>query len=292
MKIYFIIFDKKTIMRNSYKITSLIIFIAINFSTAQEKLKGNKVVVSENRNISEFNKIEVIDDLNVFLVYNENQSVEVESDSNLQEAIVTEVKDGTLTIRTNEIIGRNKALNIYLKINKQLQIINTYNKAKVSSKNLLIIDNLTINSFDNSAIDLKLNTKDIEITCVESSKLNLEILSESVIIRLEESANLKSTIDTKEIDIICLDKTTLAVNGSTSNLNLKSSGNSSFKGEKFTIKNAIIKANNSASIYVNVTDNLELYSNNSSELHLYSNPTIVIHEFYDKALIKKRELKQ
>lgn len=281
-------------MSNSYKTPVLFIFLAISFTftTAQEKLKGNKIVSTENRDISEFSKIEVIDNVSVFLIYNESQSVIVEADSNLQTAIITEVVDGTLTIRTSEVIGRNKALNIHLKVGKNLQQINAYNNAKISSNNLLIIDNLAINSFDNSSFDLKLNSKSIEVHGIKTSKLNFEILSENLKIDLEDSSNLKGIVDTKEIIISSTDKASININGTTDILEMDSAGNSSFKGEDFEIKNAIIKSNNSASVYVNVTDNLELYSNNSSELHLFSNPEIIIHEFYDKALIRKRELKQ
>jgi len=287
-----IIFDKKTIMNISHKIPVLFILLAVTYTNAQEKLKGNKVVSTENRDISDFSKIEVIDNVSVFLIYNESQSVIVEADSNLQTAIITEVVDGTLTIRTSEVIGRHKALNIHLKVGKNLQQINTYNNARISSNNLLTIDNLAINSFDNSSFNLKLNSKNIEIHGIKTSKLNFEILSEKLTINLEDSSNLKGIIDTKEIIITSVDKASITINGTTDLLEMDSAGNTSFKGENFEIKNAIIKSNNSASIYVNVTENLELYSNHSSQLHLFSNPEIIIHEFYDKALIRKRELKQ
>ena len=176
------------------------------------------------------------------------------------------------------------------KVNKKLQEINTYNYAKVYSKNSLKIDSLILNSFDNSLFNLKLNSKNIEINGRKSSKLKFEILTDNIAIRIEESCNLKGTIDTKEIQFISLDKASTELEGSANNIEMEASGNTTFKGEYFQITNAIIRANNSVKLYVNVSDILELYSNNSSELHLYSNPKITLHEFYDKALIRKREL--
>lgn len=278
-------------MINSHKITVFIILLSTLISSAQEKLKGNKIVITEDRNISEFTKIEIIDNLNVFLVYNENQSVEVEADSNLQNSILTELNNGVLTIRTSEIIGRNKALNIHLKVNKNIEEINAYNNAKVSSKNSLAIDNLTINSYDDAVFNLKLNLKYIEIHGTEKSKLNLEILTEVATVRIENSCNLTATIDAKETTITGLDNAVATLKGTSNSLDIEFSGDTSYKGKDFITSNAIVKSNNNANLYVHVTTELNLYANNSSEVHLYANPAITLHEFYDKALIRKRELK-
>lgn len=277
-------------MTYSHRITVFIILLSTIISSAQEKLKGNKIVITEDRNISDFTSIEIIDNLNVFLVYNEKQSVEIEADSNLQNSILTELNNGILTIRTSEIIGRSKALNVHIKLNKKIEEINAYNKAKINSKNSLAINNLTINSFDDSSFKLKLNLKNIQINGKKKSKLNLEILSDQTSIRLENSCNLTATIDTKETNIIGLDNTTTTLKGSTNYLNIQFSGDSFFKGKDYIAASSIAKANNNAHLYLHVTEEISLYANNSSEVHLYANPEITLHEFYDKALIRKKEL--
>lgn len=277
-------------MINSHKITIFIILLSTLISSAQEKLKGNKIVTSENRNISEFTAIEVIDNLNVFLVYNEDQSVTVEADSNLQNSILTELNNGILTIRTSEIISRYKTLNIHLKVNKNIEEINAYNNAKINSKNSLAIDNLTLNSYDDAIFNLKLNLKNIEIHGTEKSKLNLEVLTEQANVRIENSCNLTVTIDAKETTVAGLDNANATLKGTTNSLEIEFSGDTSYKGKDFIAANAIVKSNNNAKLYVHVTKELSLHANNSSEVHLYANPAITLHEFYDKALIRKREL--
>lgn len=277
-------------MRISYKISILIILFTISSVSAQEKLKGNKIVVTEDRNISDFTKIEVIDDVNVFLVFNDKQSVAVEADSNLQSAILTEVRDGTLTIRTSEVIGRSKVLNIHLKVNRKLHDINTYNNAKVSSKNSINVEYLIMNAYDDSEFDLKLNSKSAHVNGKKDTKLNFEILSDDVVIQVEESSSFKGTIDTKDINITCLDKGTVTVNGTADYLEIEASGDSSYKGEEFVINTTILKAYNDATLYIHITELLELFSNNSSEIYLYGNPEILIHEFFDKAIIRKKEV--
>lgn len=277
-------------MRIPHIIVVIIIFLATSTITSQDKLKGNKILTTENRGISDFTKIEVIDDLNVTLVYNDEQSVTVETDSNLQSAILTIVNNGILTIRTDEVIGRNKGLNVYLKVNKNITKINTYNNATVSSNNSIIIDNLSINAYDSSEINLKLNSKDIAIIGKGSSKLNFEILSTNTTLNVEGYSKIIGSVNTKNIALNMLDKASITLIGIADDLELESHGSTSFKGKDFTTKNATIKANNDSTIYISSTEKINLYSNNETEINIYANPEIIVHEFYDKAIIRKKEL--
>lgn len=277
-------------MRFSYKIALIFIFSAITPVVSQEKLKGNKVVISEDRNLSDFTKIEIIDDIDVSLVYNTEQSVTIEADSNLQPIILTSVKDGVLTIRTEHAIGRSKELMVHLKVNKNITEISAYNQTIVSSNNTIIIDSLTINAYDSSTFKLKLNSKSVSLNGKGSSKLNFEILSTNVSIKNEASSDTKATINATQIDLNLLDKATVTLTGTADDLELQSYENSYFKGKDFSVKNATIKANNSAVIFINSAESLNIYANNTSEINIYSNPSIIIKEFYDKALIRKKEL--
>lgn len=277
-------------MRFSYKIAFIIIFSATTSIISQEKLKGNKVVISEDRNISDFTKIEVIDDINIFLVYNDNQSVIVEADSNLQPVILTQVKDGTLTIRTEQVIGRSKGLNVHIKVNKNITEINAYNNASIQSNNLLIIDDLTINAFDTSDFSLKLNSKNISINSKTASHLNFEILSTDVIIKTEGSSELKATINTKTINLGLSDKSIVTLIGTSEDLYEEGYSSSTFKGKDFIVKNATVKANNNSIVSINSSETLNIYANNAAEVHVFSYPKITIHEFNDKTLIRKKEL--
>jgi hypothetical protein len=277
-------------MKTSYKIALLFVLFSNVIINAQEKITGNKVVTTEDRNITDFTKIQIIDDFNVFLIYNEKQSVSVESDSNLQNIIITEVKDGILTLKSSERIGRSKALNIHLTVNKNINEILTYNNSEITSNNTIIIDSLTINAFDNSEINLKLNSQNVTFDGKNNANINLEILSSSISGRLEDACSFKGSINTQNMELYAFDKGSVSLSGTTYKFSLETLGSTIFKGKSFVSKNAIVKANNSSTIYINATENLELYSNNASEIHVYSNPTIVIHEFNDTAIIRKKEL--
>lgn len=277
-------------MKNSYKIAIIFSLLIISNTFGQQKLKGNKTVTTEDRDITEFTAIEVIDNLNVILVYNQFQSVNVEADSNLQSSILTDIRNGKLTIRTSEAIGRHKTLDIHINVNNKIKEINAFNKAKITSKKPLAIDSLAINSFDDSEFDLKLNSEIVEIHGKEKSKLELEILAEVVKIKLNESCDLTATIDSKEVQITGSNDASATLEGTTNAFEIEFSEDSFFKGIDFIAKNGVVKANNNAKLYIHIADILDLYTNNSSEVHLYADPKITLHEFYDKSIIRKKEL--
>lgn len=266
-------------------ISFLIIFSTIN---AQEKIIGNKDVTIENRELSEFTKIEVIDNVTVLLVYNDNQSVIVETDSNVQNAIITEIKNGSLIIRATSKIVRTKELIVHINVNKNLNEIYAYNKAHVKSNNLLRIDSLTINAYDDSDFSLKLNSKIVRVNSKKSSDLDLEILCDEAFITSEESSNLKGIIDTKNAIIHTLDKASVNFSGTTTNLEIETIHNSAFKGKDFKAVNAVVNTSNNSLVYVNATETIEILLKNSGELYLYSNPKITLTEFFDKATLYKK----
>lgn len=266
-------------------ISFLLILSSIN---AQEKIIGNKDVTIENRNLSEFTKIEVIDDIKVLLVYNDNQSVIVETDSNVQNAIITEINNGSLIIKTNSKIVRTKELIVHVNVNKDLNGIYAYNKAHVKSKNVLRIDSLTLNAFDNSDFSLKLNSKIVHINAKKSSDLDLEILCEEVFIISEESSTLKGIIDTKNTIIHTLDRASVNISGTTTSLEIETLHNSAFKGKDFIAINAVVNTSNNSTVYVNATDAIQIFLKNSGEVYLFSNPKITLTEFFDKASLVKK----
>jgi len=277
----------------SMKTVKTIIFISFllifSFINAQEKIIGNKNVTTEDRNLSKFTKIEVIDDISVLLVYNDKQSVTVETDSNLQEVVITEISDGTLIIKTSSRIIRPKELTVHVNVSKDLNEIFAYNKAKIKSNNVLRIDSLTINAYDNSDFSLKLNSKIVRANSKKSSNLNLQILCDEAFITSEESSNLKGIIDTKNTIIHTLDKASVNLSGTTTNLEIETIHNSAFKGKDFKAVNAVVNTSNNSIVYVNATETIEILLKNSGEVYLFSNPKITLTEFFDKAGLFKRQ---
>lgn len=277
-------------MKHMYKIALVLALFTTAAISSQEKLKGNKEITSENRNISNFSSIEVIDNLDVHLIFSENQSVTVGTDSNLQDAVFTEVSNDVLTIKLNAKIIRKKELKVTVRVNSDLKNIFSYNNSRVFSKNSLNIDSLNISTFDNSNINLKLNSKLVTINAKKTSDLKFEILSDHLVIRNEESASIDGNVNTNTIEATTLDRSNLHLNGHTQSLNLEAIGNSSFKGKDLETTTTLVNASNNSKAQIHCIKSIDISTKNSAEIFIYANPVITITEFFDKSSIHKKEL--
>lgn len=283
------IFEKKNLMKTKSKLLAFLFVLSVVYSQAQEKIKGNKELTTENKQLFDFHSIEVIDDFLVEIIYSENQSVDITADSNLHQYIIAEVTNGVLTLKTSENIVRSKSMTATIKVNKNLREINGYNKAKIESKNMVIIDSLTINAFDNADFNLNLNSKSVSINTKKSSSLKLNLLLDNLFIRAEESSKLDLNLNAKSIRVTTLDKAAITAQGTANLFEIEAQGNSSFKGKTCQVNEAFVNSSNGSDIYVNVLENLSILARNSSEIYIYGNPKITLLEFFDKAILYKKE---
>ena len=168
----------------------LFIFTSINF-VGQEKLKGDKIVVTEDRNISEFTKIEIRDDIDVILKQGENQSVTVESDENLQGAVLTNVSNNTLTIDLSNKIIRKKTLLVYVTVNQNIDEIITKDKSKLITSGSLNFNNITINAEGDSKIIMDLKTTDFNLNNNESGSLTFNVNSDNAFLKANKTGKSK-----------------------------------------------------------------------------------------------------
>ena len=84
-------------MKTLTKITALLILLISTTSCFVDGLsgiKGNKNVVSENRNITtDFNEIKVQQGIQLFITQDNTTKINVEADENIIELLITEVKE-------------------------------------------------------------------------------------------------------------------------------------------------------------------------------------------------------
>jgi len=80
----------------------LLAFTSAHAQWGSKKIRGNGNMVIETRNTSDYEKIHVVGSMNVKLVSGTEGNIKVAAESNLQEYILTEVKNGTLKISTEK----------------------------------------------------------------------------------------------------------------------------------------------------------------------------------------------
>ncbi|WP_109097013.1 head GIN domain-containing protein [Aquimarina sp. AU58] len=136
----------------------VIALLTITPVMAQKKMKGNGNVVTQKRTISPFNEIIVNGVYNVYLTQGQNESVKVETDENLQEAVIVKNKGNAL------VLGWKKGINV-----KRKTKMNVY----VTLKDIAKLKVKGVGNVKTSS-KLSLNTLDVEASGVGNASLELD----------------------------------------------------------------------------------------------------------------------
>jgi cobalamin-dependent methionine synthase I len=79
-----------------------LLFTTFTFAQKKEKVKGSKIVTVEKVEVAAFTELEIEDNLEVFLVKGDKNSIEVETDENLHTAINHQTYGNSLRLNTNK----------------------------------------------------------------------------------------------------------------------------------------------------------------------------------------------
>jgi len=265
-----------------------LLLISVTSLVAQKKLKGNKIVVTENRDISEFNKIEVRDNIDVIFSQGNDQSVVVETDENLQFAVITEVKDSTLEVYLFKKIIKKKALNVYININEFINEITTKGKADVSGEGLFNFNDITINAEGNSKIVIDIRSEQFSLNNNESANVNLTVNTENATINANKTGRSKISLTSNTTELLTLGSSTTELSGNCKDVFITTENKSNVKASKFECDDVIVNASDASDVYVNSRNAIIISAINSSEIYIYNNPKITLEKFTDKAILRKK----
>ncbi|MFC6859735.1 head GIN domain-containing protein [Zunongwangia atlantica] len=102
-------------------LAAVILCISITSANAQwwssdKSIKGNGNVVTENRKTSDYDVVSLVGFMDVALVKGSEGNLTIEAESNLQEYITTEVKNGTLKISVEKGVNISPSRNKTIKV--------------------------------------------------------------------------------------------------------------------------------------------------------------------------------
>jgi hypothetical protein len=152
-------------------------------------IKGDGDVVKEKRDVSGFVSLEVSGAFEVFLYQGKTESLTVEADKNLMGIIKTEVKGDKLRIYTDENIKSFTKMNIYLTF-EELEMIDISGAVEVSSEDLLIFDELSLDGSGASELDLKMEVANLNADFSGASEINLSGMAKVAIFDLSGASEI------------------------------------------------------------------------------------------------------
>jgi hypothetical protein len=176
----------------------LYIFIIISLFSCQEfvnQTKGNGQVTTTKREVTEnFTKIETSEAIAVEIEQAENNSIEVETDSNLQNHVKTTISNGVLKISLDKNMIVCNELIVRVKI-KELNEIKSSSASSIKSNTVFKGNNLNIIASSASTIDMEAEFENITIDASSTGNVNIK----GKTLKLETNASSASSIDASEL---------------------------------------------------------------------------------------------
>lgn len=221
-----------------------------NFDFNISGVKGDGNVVTENRFFNkEFTKIKASEDLDVYLTKSTSTAVKVQADENLQEYILTEIKNGVLHIHTSESVGKASAKKILVNFT-YLDEINSSSGAEIHTTNFILSDNINIKASSGSHQELAIKAS--SITCKSSSGASIEL------------------------------------DGNTKNISANASSGSVINAYSLIAENCTTKSSSGANIDVNCKTTINAKASSGSNISYTGNPQDVSKSKSSAASISKK----
>ncbi|RXQ95120.1 DUF2807 domain-containing protein [Ancylomarina salipaludis] len=164
-------------------LVAILLIFAFTHPVLADGVRGNGKVTTENREVSNFTGIKVSGAFTIYLTQDENCSLKVVVDENIQDLIKTEVRNDVLYIKNEKSIHDTKKMELYIGF-KNLHFIKASGAISLKNENSLKFDEL-----------------EIEINGASSAKLELTANKLSIDNSGASSISLKGTVKELNIDI-------------------------------------------------------------------------------------------
>ncbi|UKM66084.2 DUF2807 domain-containing protein [Flavobacteriaceae bacterium GSB9] len=255
---------------------------------AQEKVKGSRNVTIERIEISPFHTINLDEDFEVEIIFNQIPSIEIETDDNLHDYIEFKVVDSVLTFNKKARIRSKKRLNIKVAYNNALKYINTTEDAEILSLVTMDLNQLTVNAKASSKVGLTLKTNAFKLETDDRAKLELNITSENSSLFLSGNSKIEALVNTVNLTGTLYQRADIEIEGACNNAQLELDNYAHFNGKNFTINSCNVICNISSDAELEVMDSINIEASGSSTISLYENPKIIINKMTDTSRLEKK----
>lgn len=276
------------------RITILLLLVLLTssaFAQKKEKLKGSRIVTTSQKDIGDFENLEVEDNLEVFLVQGDKCELEIDADDNLHDAIVISDNGGTLRLSVSKEIYGSKKFSVKVTYTSDFKMLTAKDETIVTALTDLKLDNFTYKTAGSAKVFSNVRAKVFTVMANDKSRLELNVTAENTTIELSKTSQLKALISSPKMKFDMYQKAIATVEGDVNDLKLRLDNNTNFTGKNLAAKNAEIICEGNPNASINVTANAIIEASGKSELELYGEQRIELRKFLDSASLRKRPLK-
>ena len=275
-------------MKNHIAIFLLILSTTLTLAQKKDKIKGSKIVTIENKEIGNFEALEVEDNIEVNLERGEKNNIKIEADDNLHDIISFDLKDNTLRIYTTKEAVNYKKLIVRVTYNSDLTLVTSKNEAIINAIEEIQLDEITFKTSDYSKLFLNVNTKKFILQADDKSKTELNLRSDNTTIQLSKNASLKSLLTTFDLKVDMYQKSNATLEGNATKVTIRLDNNSNLIGNKLIVKDAEIITESYTNCSLFVETNVIIDAAGKSEIHLFGSPKIEMRQFSEEAKLLKK----
>lgn len=268
---------------------ALFLFSPFLHAQKREKIKGSKIVTILHREIDDFQRIEFGEDFEILLVRGDKPSVEVETDDNLHELIITEVLAGTLHIRREVNISSFKKLNIRVTYTATLNEIIVREKATVTALAQLDVPKIHVRGADQAKIFLNVKVPHFKLSANDKNRVELNVTSDNTAIDLDKNATLKALIKSKLLHIDQYQKTSAIVEGDVEEFTLMIDNNATFVGKELSSEVIHTKAEGQSKAHIWASKRAKIEAFGKSQVYIFGDGQIDLLQFKNDAVLFKKD---
>ena len=169
-------------MKKSFLLVAVcIMFLQSAFAQwGNEKIRGNGDMVTKTRSVGDYDGIRLVGSMNVELVSGSEGKITVNAESNLQEYIVTEVKNGMLKISTEKGYNLSPKNDILITVPvESISEISVTGSGDIWNKDKLKASEMKVQVTGSGDLVLDLEVEDLEGTVTGSGDIELKGRSQS-----------------------------------------------------------------------------------------------------------------
>ena len=273
-----------------------LLFIAVlitgfSYGQKREKVKGSKNVTIEKKEITNFENLEIEDNIEILLIKGDKCSLEIEADDNLHNEININSNGNTLRLTTLKEVSGFKKFLVKVFYNNDFKLLLAKHESVITATTEVELDNFTVKSFDYSKIFMNAKIKTFTIMQNDKSKSELNLKSEITTIELSKNAQLKALIAATQLKADLYQKSIAIVEGDVNELKLRLDNNSEFTGMNLISKTAELIAESNSTTKINVVTNASIEASGKPEIQFYGDAKIELKKFTENTVIMKKTLK-
>ena len=246
-----------------------------NVNAKFQGVKGNKNVVTQERNVGSFSGIKLTCSADVFISQGKSESVTVKADENLVDLIKTEVIDDVLIIKIGKSIWNAKVLEVYVTVKNLDKILNS-GSGDISSETRINGMDMYIRMSGSGDLDAEFDVKNLEIKMSGSGDTEISGVRGNLKLSVSGSGDFEAEeLQLEECNIKLTGSGDIELKGSAVNLTINQSSSGDINAYGLSAGVVDIKGYGSGDMVVNVTDKLKVHLNGSGDVTYRGNPDIV-----------------